>query len=131
MPKLLLVDDDPGVLSMFGDYFSGRGSTVFCAGTARKGLELSLRERPEVVILDLGLPDSRGEEVLRKLKASLPGNHVIVVTGQGGENLKERVLRLGAEDYFRKGEVTLSEIERRIKELVRKSLFILLLSPTS
>lgn len=118
MNKILVVDDDQAVLDMLEDYFSPRGWGVFCAETSGEGLRLAFEERPDLVILDLGLPDSPGEETLRQIKTFLPEIKVIVVTGESGEGLRERLFELGSDAYFEKGETGLSAIHDKIRELL-------------
>src|SRR3989442_10542281 len=97
---LLLVDDDCDVLRAVGDYFERLGYEVHREATGDSGLETFERERPDVVILDLHLPDRSGLEVLERLRSS--GGAVILLTGQGDIETAVRAMQLGAENFLAK-----------------------------
>jgi len=96
----LLVDDDPAVLRAIGNYFESIGTEVYRASSAAAGLEAYERARPDVVILDLGLPDANGLEVLEHLRAQ--GVAVIMLTGHGDIETAVRAMQLGAENFLTK-----------------------------
>ncbi len=98
--SVLLVDDDADVLRAVGDYFEKIGYEVSRASTAEEGFEAFARLRPDVVILDLHLPDLDGLEVLERLRAQ--GGAVILLTGQGDIETAVRAMQLGAEHFLTK-----------------------------
>jgi two-component system response regulator HydG len=98
--SLLLVDDDPGVLRALGAYFERLGYDVAHAETGEAGLEAFERLRPDVVILDLHLPDVDGLTVLERVRAQ--GGSVILLTGQGDIETAVRAMQLGAEHFLTK-----------------------------
>jgi DNA-binding NtrC family response regulator len=98
--SLLLVDDDPAVLRAVGNYFESIGTEVYRASSAAGALEAYERARPDVVILDLGLPDANGLEVLEHLRGL--GVAVIMLTGQGDIETAVRAMQLGAENFLTK-----------------------------
>jgi DNA-binding NtrC family response regulator len=98
--SLLLVDDDADVLRALGDYFDRIGYEVARAATGEAGLEAFDRLRPDVVILDLHLPDLGGLEVLERLRPQ--GGSVILLTGQGDIETAVRAMQLGAEHFLTK-----------------------------
>ncbi len=98
--SLLLVDDDPAVLRAVGNYFESIGTEVYRASSAAAGLEAYERARPDVVILDMGLPDANGLEVLEHLRGQ--GVAVIILTGQGDIETAVRAMQLGAENFLTK-----------------------------
>src|SRR5438045_3765133 len=98
--SVLLIDDDPDVLRAVGDYFDRIGYEVGRAETASAGLEAYDRLRPDVVILDLHLPDVGGLEVLERLRSQ--GGSVILLTGQGDIETAVRAMQLGAEHFLTK-----------------------------
>jgi two-component system KDP operon response regulator KdpE len=81
---ILVVEDDPTMLDILRIFLEDSGCRVLAANSGRKAIETVRSERPDIVILDLGLPDMDGREVLRQLQADpeRPGPRVIVVTGQ-------------------------------------------------
>jgi len=97
---LLLVDDDSDVLRAVGDYFERLGYEVAREGTGEEGVATFQRLRPEVVILDLHLPDVGGLEVLERLRPQ--GASVILLTGQGDIDTAVRAMQLGAEHFLTK-----------------------------
>src|SRR5437899_10948177 len=92
---LLLVDDDSDVLRAVGDYFERLGYEVAREGTGEEGVATFLRLRPEVVLLDLHLPDVGGLEVRERLRPQ--GASVTLLSGQGETNTAERAMQLPAE----------------------------------
>src|SRR5256886_8951577 len=98
--SVLLIDDDADVLRAVGDYFDRIGYEVGRAETAQAGLEAFDRLGPDVVILDLHLPDVGGLEVLERLRSR--GGSVILLTGQGDIETAVRAMQLGAEHFLTK-----------------------------
>ena len=98
--SLLLVDDDVGLLRGLGEYFDRNGYEVGRADSAEAGFEAFERLRPDVVILDLHLPDMNGLEVLERVRAR--GGSVILLTGQGDIETAVRAMQLGAEHFLTK-----------------------------
>ena len=99
MPLLLVIDDDPLTLECFSLLLPKAGATVVTAMTAAVGLELFAEKRPDVVIVDIRLPDETGLEVFRRLhdlNAKVP---VILITGHGTAETAIEAMRLGAYDY--------------------------------
>ncbi len=102
MASLLLIDDEETITLTLRTLFESKGYTFFNSYTGKDGLDTALRELPDIVLLDIHLPDISGMEILEKLKATYPNMAVIVMTGYG--EIKEAVeaMKLGAEHYFQK-----------------------------
>jgi DNA-binding NtrC family response regulator len=98
--SLLLIDDDQELLRAVGAYFERLGAEVYRAETGEEGIETFERTRPDVVILDLNLPDRPGLEVLEQLKGR--GAAVILLTGHGDIETAVRAMQLGAENFLTK-----------------------------
>src|SRR6266571_698881 len=98
--SVLLIDDDADVLRAVGDYVVRIGYEVGRVETAQAGLEAFDRLRPDVVILDLHLPDVGGLEVLERLRSQ--AGSVILLTGQGDIDTAVRAMQLGAEHFLTK-----------------------------
>jgi len=94
---LLLVDDDAAVVRAIGDYFERLGYEVLRESTGDAGVEAFRRERPDVVILDLNLPDASGLDVLERLRRE--NGAVILLTGAGDI---QTAVQLGAENFLTK-----------------------------
>ena len=97
---ILLIDHDADVRRAVGDYFEGIGYEVGRADAAAAGFEAFDRMRPDVVILDLHLPDRGGLDVLERLRSQ--GGSVILLTGQGDMETAVRGMQLGAEHFVTK-----------------------------
>src|SRR5215212_6505254 len=98
--SVLLIDDDVDVLRSIGNYFERFGYEVIRELSGEAGLATFDRMRPEVVILDLGLPGMDGMEVLEHLRQRDAA--VILLTGQGDVPTAVRAMQLGAENFLSK-----------------------------
>jgi DNA-binding response OmpR family regulator len=118
MAQLLLIEDDAAVRSALMRALGERGHAVTSAGTGMAGLRMAVDERPDLVILDLGLPDVDGYEVIRMLRgvSAVP---LIVATARDDEQEIARVLDAGADDYLVKpfGAV---QLDARIRAVLRR-----------
>ncbi len=105
---VLVIDDEAQMRRLLQITLEAAGYRVHVAGTGREGLQQAAMVRPEVVLLDLGLPDEDGVEVLRKIRewATVP---VLILSVRSGEQDIVRALDAGADDYltkpFRTGEL--------------------------
>ena len=99
--RILVVDDDPGIQRAVGTNLGRHGFQVRFAGAGAEALELVERWRPDLVLLDLGLPDMEGIDVIRSLRArsSVP---IVVLSVRESEPEKVRALDQGADDYLTK-----------------------------
>lgn len=98
---ILLIEDDPQIRRFLRASLTSQGYRLLEAVTGEEGLSLAASQRPELVILDLGLPDLDGLEVARRLRewASIP---MLVLSARGKERDKIAALDLGADDYVTK-----------------------------
>ena len=119
--KALVIEDDPGIVEAVSLCFQLRwsGASVVSASQGGKGLELSETESPDVVILDIGLPDMDGFQVLRELRrfSQVP---VLMLTVRGEDVDIARCLEMGADDYITK---PFSHIEliARVQAVLRRT----------
>ena len=99
--RVLVVDDEPGILRALRTNLTGHGFQVETAETGAAALASFRVRKPDLVILDLGLPDMDGTEVIRavRLESSVP---ILVLSVRGGERDKVAALDLGADDYLTK-----------------------------
>ncbi|MEU4676208.1 response regulator transcription factor [Micromonospora sp. NPDC023737] len=119
MARLLLIEDDLAIRTPLIRALRERGHAVAAASTAMAGLRDALEDRPDLVVLDLGLPDLDGRELLRMLRAvsSVP---VIVATARDDETEIVRVLDAGADDYVVKP-FTAAQLDARARAVLRRS----------
>jgi DNA-binding NtrC family response regulator len=115
---LLLVDDDPAVLRAIGDYFERIGYEVWRDGTGEEAMETFHRVRPDVVLLDLHLPDASGLVVLERLRRE--GAAVILLTGQGDIETAVKAMQLGAENFLTKP-VDMTHLSAAIARVAEKT----------
>ncbi|HEX9189544.1 MAG TPA: sigma-54 dependent transcriptional regulator [Vicinamibacteria bacterium] len=119
---LLLVDDDDAFRKALARELSRLGHEVGTAGSGEEALRRVAEREPEVVLLDLRLPDRDGLEVLEAIHAANPGIDVIMLTGHGSIDTAIQAVRAGAFDYVAKP-CPLDELEVRIQRaLERQSL---------
>jgi two-component system nitrogen regulation response regulator GlnG len=120
MPTLLVVDDEPAIQHAFQRAFRGGELAVVAASTAAEALELVARERPDVVVLDVRLPDATGLETyhrLRDIDARVP---VILITGHGTTELAIEAMKAGAYEYLLKP-LELPELQAVVGRAVQSS----------
>ncbi|MGY1681435.1 response regulator [Geodermatophilus sp. SYSU D01176] len=98
MAHLLVVEDDERIRTAVIRALRDRGHAVSSAGTALSGLQAAVAERPDLVVLDLGLPDLDGGELLRMLRA-VSAVPVVVATARDDDADVVRALDAGADDY--------------------------------
>ncbi len=118
MAHLLLIEDDVAIRTTLLRALRERGHAVAASHTAMDGLQTALGERPELVVLDLGLPDLDGLELLRMLRAvsQVP---VIVATARDDEAEIVKALDAGADDYVVKP-FTATQLDARIRAVLRR-----------
>jgi DNA-binding NtrC family response regulator len=102
MPRLLVIDDDASACRLVRAIFAPEGIEVEAAGDGATGLERVARDPPDVVILDLQLPEVDGLEVLERLRRERPALPVIMLTAHTGVKSAVQATRLGAFDYLTK-----------------------------
>jgi DNA-binding NtrC family response regulator len=102
MPKILVVDDEAGIVEEVKSFFEEEGYAVLTADTARSGIEQVIREQPDVLILDIKLPDASGLEVLKISKQQSPRTKVIVNTGYVDQRTIDEAERLGRDCFLPK-----------------------------
>ncbi|MBQ1074854.1 response regulator transcription factor [Micromonospora sp. C31] len=118
MARLLLIEDDLTIRTPLLRALRERGHAVAAASTAMTGLRDALDDRPDLVVLDLGLPDLDGRELLRMLRA-VSAVPVIVATARDEETEIVRVLDAGADDYVVKP-FTAAQLDARIRAVLRR-----------
>ncbi|HEU5469443.1 MAG TPA: response regulator transcription factor [Actinophytocola sp.] len=118
MPNVLLVEDDPVIRQALIRGLTERGHAVSSAATGMAGLEQAVASRPDVVVLDLGLPDVDGGTVLRMLRGAsrVP---VVVATARDDEAEIVAVLDAGADDYVVKP-FSAAQLDARIRAVLRR-----------
>jgi two-component system KDP operon response regulator KdpE len=116
--RILLVDDEVSIQRALAPLLRSRGYEVVVAGTGAEALQAIAARAPDLIVLDLGLPDIEGTEVCRRIRAdsAVP---VIVLSARGGEADKVSALDLGADDYVSKP-FSPEELLARIRVALRR-----------
>jgi two-component system, OmpR family, KDP operon response regulator KdpE len=116
--RILVVDDEPNILATVAPLLRGRGYDVVSAMSGRAGLDAFDREIPDLLVLDLGLPDMNGVEVCRQIRltSSAP---ILVLSARGAEGDKVKALDAGADDYVTKP-FGAEELLARIRAALRR-----------
>lgn len=119
MSRILVVDDDPRILKTMDINLRARGFEVSLAGSGEDALKLAARHHPNAVILDLGLPNMDGLDVIRGLRgwSEVP---IIVLSGRDAEAMKVEALDLGADDYLTKP-FGMDELFARLRASLRRA----------
>ncbi len=119
MTKVLVIDDEPPILNALRINLAARKYEVTTAADGASGLAAMARERPDVLILDLGLPDMDGTEVIKGVRGwtSTP---IIVLSAWGQESQKVAALDAGADDYVTKP-FGMDELLARLRAAVRRA----------
>jgi DNA-binding response OmpR family regulator len=118
MASVLLIEDDAAIRTALTRGLRERGHAVSSSGTGMDGLRQALAEHPDLVVLDLGLPDLDGGEVLRMLRA-VSRTPVIVATARDQESDIVRLLDAGADDYVVKP-FSAAQLDARIRAVLRR-----------
>lgn len=118
-PKLLVVDDEPPIRRLLGASLLRAGYRVVEAGLAREALTALQIDKPDAVLLDLGLPDRDGLELVPLIKAS--GAALIIISARDDTEQKVAALDLGADDYVTKPFDT-EEVLARVRTALRHRL---------
>ena len=119
MPKILIVEDEPGMVAGLRDNFEFEGYQVLSAMDGVSGLERALADSPDLVILDVMMPRMSGLDVCKQLKSKRPAIPIIMLTARGQEVDKVVGLELGADDYVTKP-FSIRELLARVKAVLRR-----------
>ncbi len=120
-PTVLVIDDEPPIRRLLRVGLATQGYALLEAPDARTALALLGRERVDLVILDLGLPDRGGHDLLRDIRADHPDLPVVVLSSRGDEAGKVEALDLGADDYVTKP-FGMGELLARLRAALRHQL---------
>ena len=119
--KILLIDDEPAILRFVRAGLAASGHTVISAASAALGLSQERAFQPDIIILDLHLPDMEGMEVIRQLRTAGILTPIIVLSSRDDERTKVQALDLGADDYLSKP-FGMDELRARIRTALRHRL---------
>ncbi|UQR62138.1 response regulator transcription factor [Bradyrhizobium sp. C-145] len=120
--KVLVIDDEPPIRKLLRMGLTTQGYEILEASNGKTALD-KLAEEPALIILDLGLPDIQGHELLRAIRARNEGVPIVVLSSRGDEAGKVQALDLGADDYLTKP-FGMDELLARLRAALRHQLQI-------
>jgi DNA-binding response OmpR family regulator len=117
--RILIIDDEPWVHEVLRAYLERDGFIVYGANDGRDGMQLAMTKRPDLVVLDLMLPDLSGEEICRQLRER-SDLAILMLTAKSSEDQRIEGLQLGADDYLTKP-FSPRELVARVKAILRRT----------
>lgn len=115
----LIIDDEPRIRRVVANALADDFGRVLEAGTGKQGLRMASDERPSLIVLDLGLPDSSGVSIATQIRKSSDAI-ILVLSARHADNEKAQLLDAGADDYVTKPFSTL-EFKARVRALMRRA----------
>jgi DNA-binding response OmpR family regulator len=117
---ILVVEDDPAILAGLCDLLEGEGFAVHRATTGKKALQMYGSHRPDLILLDIMIPEKSGYDVCREIRRSDQATPIVMLTAKGQEVDKVVGLELGADDYIVKP-FGVSELLARVRAALRRA----------
>jgi len=120
MPKLLLVEDDINLRDIYSARFQAEQFQVVTAADGEEALAAAVREKPDLIILDVMMPKISGFDVLDILRSTpeTKATKVVMMTALDQQADKDRGVKLGADEYLIKSQVTLEDVVKTVKSLL-------------
>lgn len=120
MPKIAIIEDDQAISQMYRFKFEAEGYDVQTAENGKLGLELAENMKPDIILLDLMMPEMNGDEMLAAMRKTTWGKSikVIVLTNMGEQELPESIKSLNVSGVILKADMT----PRQVAELVKTQL---------
>ncbi len=119
MTNLLLIDDDKGLDQLLSDFLSGQGYSVRAAENGKLGLRAMYERQPDIILLDVTMPEKDGWETLRRIR-EISNVPVIMLTARGDETDILQGFSLGADDYITKP-FSFAQLSARVRAVLNRS----------
>jgi two-component system KDP operon response regulator KdpE len=119
-PVVVVIEDDAKLRRLLRSSLQDAGMEVREAASGQLGLDLAATKKPDLILLDLGLPDIDGVEIIRQLRQWWSGRPLIILSGRDAEAAKVAALELGADDYVTKP-FGLPELLARVRAALRRA----------
>jgi len=118
MPKIAIIEDDQAINQMYRFKFEAEGFEVQVAENGKLGLELVESMKPDIILLDLMMPEMAGDEMLQQLRATDWGKQikVIILTNMGEQELPPALKELGVSGVILKADMTPRQVADLVKE---------------
>lgn len=120
MTKIAIIEDDQSISQMYRFKFENEGYQVETAANGKLGLELAKSMKPDIILLDLMMPEMNGDEVLAKLRATSWGKDikVVILTNLSKQEVPESVNKLGISGVILKADLTPKQVADKVKSLI-------------
>ena len=120
--KVAIIEDDIAIVQMYRTKFENEGYEVATAPDGVSGLQLIDEFVPDIILLDLMMPNMNGLDMLKQLRSQAGGREakVVVLTNMGDTETATKVYKMAADDYIVKAEMTPKEVSERVKALLAK-----------
>lgn len=120
--KIAIIEDDLAISQMYRIKFEAEGMTVETAENGKLGLELAENMKPDIILLDLMMPEMNGDEMLKKLRATDWGKNikVVILTNMGEQEVPQDVKELGVTSVILKADMTPRQVAENIKQQLKK-----------
>jgi DNA-binding response OmpR family regulator len=120
MPKIAIIEDDQAISQMYRFKFEAEGYQVETAENGKIGLELAESMKPDIILLDLMMPEMTGDQMLAKLRATTWGKNikVIILTNMGEQEIPDSVKKLGVSGVILKADMTPRQVADMVKTLL-------------
>lgn len=122
MTKIAIIEDDPVISQMYRMKFEADGFDVQLADNGKRGVALVEAFTPDIILLDVNMPEMNGGEALKIIRAHEWGKNipVIILTNMGEEESPKEIRALGIESYIVKADLTPRQVVQRVKEALAK-----------
>lgn len=120
MPKIAIIEDDQAISQMYRFKFEAEGFNVETAENGKLGLELVESMKPEIILLDIMMPEMNGDEMLAAMRKTAWGKNikVVILTNKGEQEIPENIKNLNVSAVILKADMT----PRQVAEVVQKTL---------
>jgi CheY-like chemotaxis protein len=118
--SIAIIEDDQAIAQMYRMKFESEGFTIEVAADGKSGLEMVSRHMPDLILLDIQMPEMNGAETLKHIR-KLPGGHdipVIILTNLGQQEAPKDLAALGIESYIIKADLTPSQVVEQVKKVL-------------
>ena len=119
--KIAIVEDDVAIVQMYRMKFEDEGYQVATAGDGKAGLDLVKQFQPDILLLDLMMPEMDGTEMLEKLRQQPWGKHlkVIILTNIGQSEASHKIRNMGVTDFIVKADMTPKQVADRVTAILK------------
>lgn len=123
MAKILIIDDDEALSTIYATAFKKQGFEVFVAADGQTGIRTARNEKPDMILLDQVMPDMKGTEVLRALKADPDTAHIPIslLSNFGQNEIVQDAINHGATDYILKYQIEPQDLVAKVKNIMQEA----------